>query len=462
MPITSPCRRARSVKTACALRHDHRRLSSVGKSHLMRTPLAPQDLPRRMLIEVITSGSPKSLVFMVRDDPHALSHKMILLGETAGYIAGSDTDSNPSAALVRDVLTEGVITYGISEKDDKGQFVTQRIKVWGPISLITTTAWRTSTRRWKTGCLKSFVLTRASRPRAAIRHAQLSGETRRRAEAAAPEVEKLIDFQRWLQLEEGVRVVIPDDLLESIDAVGGIPVTVQTRRDVPLFKLRDPDVRRDPPRTAQADRRGRGDRGIRGLRSRARRHRRVRRHGGEAYSTSLKPPEIAVLAAIEALIVEDQKRRKGAAKAAAGKPETGVFDGFSITDMKARFTYDALAAQAQIKSRQTLSKRVKVLKRAKAIEVIVEHSGYGTKSSPLSWELLISPRLAQAATAAKYGRFMPRSHERLRTAHRPRHSFRSNWTRSLPRTERLPDWRTDDDAAAVKRMPTAPGTAPER
>ena len=49
-------------------------------------------------------------------------------------------------------------------------------------------------------------------------------------------VEELIEFQRWLQLEAGVRVVIPDELLEAIAAVGGLPLTVQTRRDIPLFK----------------------------------------------------------------------------------------------------------------------------------------------------------------------------------------------------------------------------------
>jgi hypothetical protein len=45
----------------------------------------------------------------------------------------------------------------------------------------------------------------------------LSGDTRRRAGA----VGELVEFQRWLQLEAGVRVVIPDQLLEAIAAVGG-------------------------------------------------------------------------------------------------------------------------------------------------------------------------------------------------------------------------------------------------
>jgi hypothetical protein len=420
-------------------------LSSAGKSHLMNTvaKIFPPEF-----IEVITSGSPKSLVFMVRDDPHALSHKIILLGETAGFIAGSDTEFNPSAAMVRDLLTDGVINYGISEKGDDGQFVTQKIKVYGPISLATTTA-RANLDPEMENRLLEVPIDESLRATAAIQHAQLSGETRRRAKAAAPEVEKLIEFQRWLQLEEGMRVVIPDDLLEAIDAAGGIPVTVQTRRDVPLFLL--------AVKTCAAIHRARRkqtDEGevIAEFEDYEVAHDAIDGFMAATYSTSLKPPEIAVLAAIEALIVEDQKRRKGAAKATAGKPETVGFDGLSITDMKARFTYDALAAQAQIKSRQTLSKRVKALKRAKAIEVTVEHSGYGTKAS--IWELLIPA--AQAATAAKYGRFMPdpmNVYELLID----RVTRQKRLNQILAENGTLPDWRDDDAGGGQENADSAEG-----
>ena len=416
-------------------------LSSAGKSHLMNT--VARIFPPES-IEVITSGSPKSLVFMVRDDPHALSHKIILLGETAGYIAGSDTDSNPSAALVRDVLTEGVITYGISEKDDKGQFVTQRIKVWGPISLITTTA-RANLDPEMENRLLGVPIDESPRATAAIRHAQLSGETRRRAEAAAPEVEKLIDFQRWLQLEEGVRVVIPDDLLELIDAVGGIPVTVQTRRDVPLFLFAVKACAVIHIARRQRDAKGQV---VAEFEDYEVAHDAVDGFVAAAYSASLKPPEIAVLAAIEALIVEARKRRKAEADkaAAAGKPEAAGFDGFSVTDMKARFTYDTLAARAQIKSRNTLSKRIKALKRAEAIKVTIEHSGFGLKAS--TWELLIPA--AQAVTAAKYGRFMPDPVNVLELLHDPV-TRRKRLDQILAENGTLPDWQHDDAGSGDAR-----------
>jgi hypothetical protein len=57
-----------------------------------------------------------------------------------------------------------------------------------------------------------------------------------------------------------------------------------------------------------------------------------------------------------------------------------------------------------MKSRKTLSKRIKALKRAKAVSLVVEHQGW---KAPIStWELLKTPSAA-AADTEKCGRFMP-------------------------------------------------------
>ena len=76
-----------------------------------------------------------------------------------------------------------------------------------------------------------------------------------------------------------MRVVIPDELLEAIAAVGGMPLTVQTRRDVPLFLLAVKACAAIHMARRQRDAEGTGDRGVRGLRCRARRHRRLHRGG---------------------------------------------------------------------------------------------------------------------------------------------------------------------------------------
>ena len=409
-------------------------LSSAGKSHLMNT--AARLFPTEYVV-VITTGSPKALIYLVAEDIRALAHKIIVLHETAGFIAASDTEDNPSATLARELLTGGRIRHLVVERDDNGRFVTREIEVEGPISLITTSA-RANLDPEMENRLLEVPMDESPRATRDIQMAQLSGKTSRTAEAAAAAVEELIEFQRWLQLEAGARVVIPDELLEAIAAVGGLPLTVQTRRDVPLFLLAIKACAAIHIARRQRDAAGRV---IAEFEDYDAAHDAIDGFLAAAYSTSLKPPEIAVLAAIEALIVENQERRKAeAARAAAGgKPETAGLDGFSITDMKAQFTYDTLAARAQIKSRKTLSKRIKALKRAKAIEVTIEHSGYGTKVS--TWELLIPA--AHAVTAAKYGRFMP---DPLNVSELLNDSVtrRKRLDQILAENGTLPDWRGDD------------------
>ena len=244
-----------------------------------------------------------------------------------------------------------------------------------------------------------------------------------------------------------MRVVIPDDLLESIDAVGGIPDRADPARRAAV-PVRGQSLRGDPYRAPQAGRRRAGVAEFEDYESRTT----PSTDSSRRHIPTLKPPEIAVLAAIEALIVEAQKRRKAEADkaAAAGKPETAGFDGFSVTAMKARFTYDTLAARAQIKSRNTLSKRIKALKRAEAIKVTVEHSGFGLKAS--TWELLVPA--AQAVTAAKYGRFMPDPVNVLELLHDPV-TRRKRLDQILAENGALPDWQHDgagsDDSGSSNR-----------
>ena len=290
-------------------------VSSVGKSHLMTT--VARLLPAEC-VEVITSGSAKSLVFMVGEDPRALSHKVILLHETAGFIAGSDTEDNPSATLVREMLTGGRIKYNISEKNKNGQFVTRKIEVEGPISLVTTSA-RANLDPEMENRLLEVPVDESPKATRDIQMAQLSGETARRARDAAPAVEELITFQRWLQTHEGLEVVIPDDLLESIAAVGGLPLTVQTRRDIPLFLCA---VRACA--AIHLAQRKRDDKGrvLAEFADYEAAHDAIDAFLAASYSTALKPPEITVLAAIETLIAEDQKRRKAIARPRSSRAHT--------------------------------------------------------------------------------------------------------------------------------------------
>ena len=321
------------------------------------------------------------LIYLVDEDTRALAHKIILLHETAGFIAGSDAEDNPSATLVRELMTGGRIKHLVAEKDENGRFATREIEVEGPISLITTSA-RANLDPEMENRFLTVPTDESPQATRLIQLAQLSGDTRRKAEAAAgSSVAELVAFQCWLQSEAGVRVVIPDELMEACAAVGGLPLTVQTRRDVPLFKIAVMACA-----AIQMAQRKRDDKGrvLAEFADYEAAHDAIDGFLAASYSTALKPPEITVLATIETLIAEDQKRR--AAIESALKPGEGLpMDHLPANAPKARLTYDMIAARLQMKSRNTLARRVKALRLAKAISIVSEQRGYGPRSSV--WEL---------------------------------------------------------------------------
>jgi hypothetical protein len=421
-------------------------LTAAGKSFLMNTTacLFPGEC-----IKVVTTGSPKALVYLVGEDSRALAHKIILLHETAGFIAASDAEDNPSAALVRELMTGGSIRHLVAEKDDNGRFATREIEVEGPISLITTSA-RANLDPEMENRFLTVPTDESPQATRLIQLAQLSGETRRRADGAAEAVKELVAFQCWLQSEAGVRVVIPDELMEACAAVGGLPLTVQTRRDVPLFKLAVMACAAIHMARRKRDARGRV---IAEFADYDAAHDAIDGFIAASYSTALKPPEIAVLATIESLIVEDQKRR--AVVEAALKPGEGAsMDHLPSKKPKARLTYDMIAARLQMKSRNTLARRVKALRLAKAISIVTEHQGYGPRSSV--WELLIP---AARTVAMKDGRFMPLPSDVAEMLADPA-ARRKRLDRIVAETGALPDWRTHEDNDAGGDGAEAGSTAP--
>ncbi len=431
-------------------------LASAGKSWLMYT--VARFFPAECVIE-ITTGSPKAMMYF-GEDSRAWSHKIIALGETAGFIASSDTQDNSAGAIFREFLTKGSATHYVTEKDKDGHHVTRAVKIEGPVSLTSTSA-RANLDPEMEARLLEAPIDESPRATAAIQHAQLSGETVRRAKAAAPAVEELIALQRWLQTHEGLRVVIPDDLLESIAAVGGLPLTVQTRRDVPLFLCA---VRACAViHLAQRQRDAEGQ-VIAQFEDYEAAHDAIDGFLAASYSPTLKPPEIAVLAAIEDLIVEDQKRRK-AIEAALKPGEYVSMDHLNSWEAKAKFTYDELGARLQMKSRKTLSKQIKALKRAKAISLVVQHQGWKTPIS--TWELL---KKAPDAAAEKCGRFMPPPEAVIEMLVDPV-TRRKQLDRILSEGESSTDWRAyaagggandGDDSATGDADDAAPGGSNNR
>jgi hypothetical protein len=209
--------------------------SSGGKSYA--TEKVEKMMPPECLVS-ITSGSPRALIYMVADNPEALKHKVVVVHETAGFIAGSDVDdANPSTAVVRELLTRGRADYPYVEKNDQGNLVTKKLVAEGPISLVTTSARNNLDPEMQ----NRFVAVPANEsPKAtrAIQKAQILGEAEKTSPEARHRATKHRALQSWLQTLAPVRVILPDDLRRAIFAAsGGMPDTVQTRRDVQFFLL---------------------------------------------------------------------------------------------------------------------------------------------------------------------------------------------------------------------------------
>ena len=390
-------------------------VSSGGKSHLMNTVarLLPDEA-----IYAITSASAKALVY---EQEGALKHKVLMLGEAAGAIAASDTEDNPLTAMLRELLTTGSIKYSVPVRDpETGSFVTIHIEQEGPTAFITTTA-RENVDPEMFNRLVPVPTDESPEMTLRIQIAQISGEKEKNAPQAEERIAQHVVFQKWLQLNAPVRVRIPDDLADAILAAAGgsLPTTVRTRRDVPAFLLA---VKASAAmHMAQRQRDGSGG-VIAQIEDYRVAHEAFDPFFAAIHTTQLNSSEIVVVEAIEQLIREDQGKRaraegkflRTAQNGPYGEPVMGtdgkpVFtvhypDGHIPSDQaKARLSYDQIAERLKMKSRKTLSNRVKLIKAAGVVEATPDGSKkFG--NHPLIWEVIVS---SEALETAACGHFMP-------------------------------------------------------
>jgi hypothetical protein len=367
--------------------------SSGGKSYATEKVVvtAPPEC-----VVTITGGSPKSLVYMVVDDREALRHKVVVLGETAGFIGKSDVEDNPAATLVRELLTRGRADYHYVERGDDGMLTSKHLEAEGPIALITTSAREDLDPEMR----NRFVAIPANEsPKAtrAIQKAQILGEAEKTSAEARRRAAKHRALQSWLQTLAPVRVILPDDLRRAIFAAScGMPDTVQTRRDVQFFLLAVKTSAALYMAQRPKDREGRVVASFDDYRHA---HDSFDMFLAREYSVEIKPEEILVLAAIEALIAEDQEARAAQERAWTAAGAAFPLDHVLADQPTADFGYDKIQARLNMKSRNTLTRRIKALKAAGALTV--EWGGVG---QPATWKLLVSPAQARSG---RCGQFMP-------------------------------------------------------
>ena len=95
---------APACRTSCAFPREHRPGERAGKSWLMYT--VARIFPAECVIE-ITTGSPKAMMYISARTLVRGRTRSSFWRETAGFIASSDTQDNPSAAIFREFLTGG-------------------------------------------------------------------------------------------------------------------------------------------------------------------------------------------------------------------------------------------------------------------------------------------------------------------------------------------------------------------
>ena len=401
--------------------------SSLGKSYVAEK--VEITMPPECVIP-ITSGSPKSLVYMVADDPEALKHKIVVVHEAAGFIAGNDVDDNPSAAIVREIMTRGRADYSYVERDDDGKLTTKKLVAEGPISLVTTSA-RDNLDPEMLNRLVSIPGNESPKATRAIQIAQISGAAEKNRPAAKIRVAAHQALQRWLQSTAPIKVVIPEDLRQSVfAALGKRPNTVRTRRDVPAFLL----VVKSSAALHMAQRKKDADGCvIATLADYTIAHGAFDRFLALEYSNKLKPAELVVLAAIEKLIKKDNDARPEDEKP-KGNPQ-------------AQISYDKIMAELNMKSRKTLAKRVGALKTAGAISLGDRRFGL-----PVSWELLMT---SAQANRPHHNQFMPAPAEIEALLKNPK-ARKAKIAEVVDAAGKLPDWAVDGEEGGPEDEKNSP------
>jgi hypothetical protein len=189
-------------------------VSSSGKSHTTETTL--KFFPASAYIGM-TAMSEHALVYM-KDD---FTHRTLVLFEAVALREQREkAESNLTAYFVRSLLSEGRISYPVTQKDKDGNFVTKTIVKNGPTNLIVTTT-ATSLHGENETRLISLPTN------------DTNGQTRAIMLRLAAGKPKSIDFSGWHRLQEWLegaerRVVIPYAryLAENVP-----PVAVRLRRD---------------------------------------------------------------------------------------------------------------------------------------------------------------------------------------------------------------------------------------
>ena len=172
-----------------------------GKNFLLTTTfkIIPDDAVVHM-----SSGSPLSLVYYGGGDENALKYKIVYVPEAA-IIAENKGVENILTIMLRLLISEGRLDHNVAVPQGSGPPVTERIKRNGPVVVIVTTARDNIEEELLTRLMTSDADETTKQTKAVVVGAlapEDGGVTR-------DEIERWLDYQRWLAAEAPYRVTIP-------------------------------------------------------------------------------------------------------------------------------------------------------------------------------------------------------------------------------------------------------------
>jgi hypothetical protein len=211
--------------------------ASAGKNFLITQTLGL--IPADRVIHM-SSGSHLSLVYYGGGDENALKHRVLYLAEAA-ILVDRKTSESPLAVMLRTLISEGRLDHNVALPQADGSPVTKHVRRNGPVAVIITSARDDLEEEMLTRLLTSDADESPEQTLDVLADV-LSGEDRRVDKA---DVERWLDFQRWLELDAPCDVVIPfsGDILAAfkkrspeIEVCGQrLRVKLRIRRDIHGF-----------------------------------------------------------------------------------------------------------------------------------------------------------------------------------------------------------------------------------
>jgi hypothetical protein len=196
-------------------------------------------IPEEEVVRV-SSGSPLSLVYFGGEDEDALKHKIVYVAEAA-ILAERNRVESVLTIMLRLLISEGRIDHQVVVTVPNALATTIHVRRNGPIVVLITSARNNIEEELLTRLMMSDADESQAQTVNVIEAALTDRDDEDEREEVKKEIERWVDYQRWLALDAPYDVVIPFRRA-ILRAILARQEAARERGEKPKFKLR---IRRD-------------------------------------------------------------------------------------------------------------------------------------------------------------------------------------------------------------------------